>query len=139
MMDSGWAVLRRAGTLMMAAMVLVWALLYFPRVDAMGNNYDTRIAALRDELGRWNDKASLADGDEKAKFAKDAERLEKQINAVEAEWQGQSMLGLIGHKIEPVVRPLGWDWRIGMAALASFPAPWVADGTLGTLSSQRRP
>jgi len=138
MMDSGWAFLRRAGTLIMAAMVLVWALLYFPRVDAMGNNYDTRIAALRDELGRWNDKASLADGDEKAKFAKDAERLEKQINAVEAEWQGQSMLGLMGHKIEPAVKPLGWDWRIGMAALASFPAREVVVGTLGTIYSQGR-
>src|SRR5438552_8093916 len=33
MVDSGWAFLRRAGTLILAAMILVWALLYFPRVD----------------------------------------------------------------------------------------------------------
>ena len=32
------------------------------------------------------------------------------------------VLGRTGRLIEPAVRPLGWDWRIGMAALASFPA-----------------
>ena len=35
------------------------------------------------------------------------------------------LLGRMGQAIEPVVRPLGWDWQIGMAALASFPrARW---------------
>jgi ferrous iron transport protein B len=35
--------------------------------------------------------------------------------------------------IEPVVRPLGWDWRLGCAALASFPAREVVLGTLGVI------
>jgi ferrous iron transport protein B len=35
--------------------------------------------------------------------------------------------------IEPAVRPLGWDWRIGVAALASFPAREVVVGTLGII------
>ena len=38
------------------------------------------------------------------------------------EWKRQSWLGRMGRGIEPVVAPLGWDWKIGMAALASFPA-----------------
>src|SRR5205823_1747002 len=33
----------------------------------------------------------------------------------------------------PVVRPLGWDWRIGMAVTASFPAREVVVGTLGII------
>ena len=45
----------------------------------------------------------------------------------------QSYLGQMGHAIEPVFRPLGWDWRISMAALASFPAREVVIGTLGTI------
>ena len=32
-----------------------------------------------------------------------------------------------------MVRPLGWDWRIGVAALASFPAREVVVGTLGVV------
>jgi ferrous iron transport protein B len=35
--------------------------------------------------------------------------------------------------IEPAVRPLGWDWRIGVAVLASFPAREVVVATTGTI------
>jgi len=55
----------------------------------------------------------------------------------EAEVRGealrQSFLGRAGRWIEPVVRPLGWDWRIGCAALASFPAREVVLGTLAVI------
>ncbi|MFM7207238.1 MAG: ferrous iron transporter B [Planctomycetaceae bacterium] len=55
----------------------------------------------------------------------------------EAEARGevlrQSVLGRAGRFVEPVVRPLGWDWRIGCAALASFPAREVVLATLGVL------
>ncbi len=45
----------------------------------------------------------------------------------------QSILGRAGRWIEPAVRPLGWDWRIGTAVIASFPAREVVIATLGTL------
>jgi len=55
----------------------------------------------------------------------------------EADRQGealrQSFLGRAGRLIEPVVKPLGWDWRLGCAALASFPAREVVLGTLGVI------
>jgi ferrous iron transport protein B len=55
----------------------------------------------------------------------------------EAEEQGealrQSFLGQAGRLIEPVVKPLGWDWRLGCAAVASFPAREVVLGTLGVI------
>ena len=55
----------------------------------------------------------------------------------EAEIRGealrQSFLGRAAAFIEPVVKPLGWDWRIGCAAIASFPAREVVLGTLGVI------
>jgi len=45
----------------------------------------------------------------------------------------QSYLGRMGKALEPAFAPLGWDWRITVAALASFPAREVVVGTLGTL------
>jgi ferrous iron transport protein B len=55
----------------------------------------------------------------------------------EAERQGealrQSFLGRAGRLIEPLVKPLGWDWRLGCAAVASFPAREVVLGTLGVI------
>jgi ferrous iron transport protein B len=54
-----------------------------------------------------------------------------------AERQGealrQSFLGRAGRVIEPIVKPLGWDWRLGCAAIASFPAREVVLGTLGVI------
>ncbi|RMF98900.1 MAG: ferrous iron transport protein B, partial [Planctomycetota bacterium] len=48
-------------------------------------------------------------------------------------YQHQSWLGRMGRYIEPVVRPVGWDWRIGTAVLASFPAREVVVATLGVM------
>jgi ferrous iron transport protein B len=47
--------------------------------------------------------------------------------------QRYSFLGRAGQWIEPIVRPLGWDWRIGCAAIASFPAREVVMGVLGVI------
>ena len=49
------------------------------------------------------------------------------------EWKRQSVLGRVGLWMEPVFRPLGWDWKIGVAAMASFPAREVIVGTFGIL------
>ena len=44
-----------------------------------------------------------------------------------------SYLGRMGKLIEPAVSPAGWDWRIGMAVLASFPAREIVVSSLGTI------
>ena len=46
-----------------------------------------------------------------------------------------SFLGQAGQAIEPAVKPLGWDWRIGVGVIASFPAREVIIATLGTIYS----
>ena len=88
--DRGWAFVRRAGTLIVAVSVLVWAAAYFPRPPAT-------------QMG--NSPPSL----------------------------GDSYLGRVGHFIEPAVKPLGWDWRIGSAVVASFPAREVVVGAMGVI------
>lgn len=50
-----------------------------------------------------------------------------------AAYHRQSLLGRLGRWWEPVVRPLGWDWRVGMAVMASFPAREVVVATLGII------
>jgi ferrous iron transport protein B len=124
MADSAWAFLRRAGTMILASMIVVWALLHFPFTNGQGESYFEQTAALRE-------RAEAAD-------EQDKEALEDQLNAVTGEWQRQSILGRTGKLIEPVVRPLGWDWKIGTAALASFPAREVVVGTLGIIYNQGR-
>ncbi|MCS7166575.1 MAG: ferrous iron transport protein B [Gemmatales bacterium] len=124
MVERGWAFVRRAGTLILATMILVWALLYFPRtgIDAHGNVVNFELACV--ELLARRDAA--ADEQEK-------EHWHQQYLETQAQWRRQSWLGRAGRWLEPILRPLGWDWRIGMAALASFPAREVVVGTLGII------
>ena len=46
-----------------------------------------------------------------------------------------SFLGMIGHSIEPVIKPLGYDWKIGIAIISSLSAREVFVGTVSTIYS----
>jgi ferrous iron transport protein B len=120
MFQSGWMFVRRAGTLILATMIVVWALLYFPSWDAEGG-YEARQAELEQRIGEQS---------------ANKDKLEEELNDLQAKWTRGSILGRVGRAIEPAVRPLGWDWRIGMAALASFPAREVMVATLGLIYNQ---
>ena len=60
------------------------------------------------------------------------EDLELEINAFRLE---NSYIGLLGKSIEPVISPLGYDWKIGIALITSFAAREVFVGTLSTIYS----
>ncbi|MGL5096584.1 MAG: ferrous iron transporter B, partial [Planctomycetia bacterium] len=125
MADRGWAFVRRAGTLILATTVVVWALQYYPRPAAVAAPFDAKIAVVDEQL------AVLPKNDDRRKTL-EAEKTQCE-NDKAAAYQEQSYLGRVGKSIEPIVRPLGWDWRIGMAAVASFPAREVVVATLGTI------
>jgi ferrous iron transport protein B len=144
--DAGWSFVYRAGTVILATMVLVWASLYFPYTSPEGYNYDERAEALSDVAKSSDDdvREKLGDQPDESEYAKlgldvtllpDKLREEagKKARATKAEHQRQSYLGRAGRAMEPVFEPLGWDWRIGVAALASFPAREVIVGTMAIL------
>lgn len=126
MLERGWSFVRRAGTLVVAVSVLVWAALYYPHnseiveapFQAKKHDFDERLAR-------------LPEGDPR-RDAIELEQAELRHEIVGA-YHRQSLLGRLGHLIEPAVRPLGWDWRIGSAVLASFPAREVVVATLGVV------
>jgi ferrous iron transport protein B len=181
MTGSGWMFIRRAGTLILASMVVVWALLYFPhKQEKSGQTYDDLIAR-EDEKINMKERKQLAHLEEKiadqreelealalrtkrqggeteemrkrrqeleeeiapvlkqiVPLKKKIDPVDEEINGLQQEWKSQSLLGRMGHAIEPAVQPLGWDWRVGMAAIASFPAREVMVGTMGVIFSQGR-
>ena len=61
-----------------------------------------------------------------------AAQLEKQYNTDKL---ANSYAGILGKKIEPVIKPLGYDWKIGIALITSFAAREVFVGTMATLYS----
>jgi ferrous iron transport protein B len=57
---------------------------------------------------------------------------EKQVNAVKFE---NSYIGILGKTIEPVIQPLGYDWKIGISLITSFAAREVFVGSMATIYS----
>lgn len=62
----------------------------------------------------------------------DETQLENEVNSQKLE---NSYIGLMGRAIEPVIQPLGYDWKIGIALISSFAAREVFVGTLATIYS----
>ncbi len=130
--EAVWSFLTNAGTLILAMSVVIWALSNYPRREAaIAGDIEARRAAMA---------AALADpatpSSDREELATELAALETPAGAESARRgaiQRQSFLGQAGRLIEPVVRPLGWDWRIGCAAIASFPAREVVLGTLAVL------
>ncbi|MDB5308732.1 MAG: feoB [Gemmataceae bacterium] len=134
--EAGYAFLRRAGTVILASMILIWALLYFPHTDPTGTPYEERIEAAEKKLEGSETKAKEArDAGEAVpeEVEKAAAEAEAEKNTLGGEWKRGSVLGQAGRALEPAFEPVGWDWRIGMAVIASFPAREVFVGTLGLL------
>lgn len=62
----------------------------------------------------------------------EGEALSNKVNAYRLE---HSYIGILGKSIEPVITPLGYDWKIGIALISSFAAREVFVGTLSTIYS----
>jgi ferrous iron transport protein B len=117
LIDRARIFLHRAGTIIFTVAVIVWALAYFPRAgDLQAETAQATVEARAVLTGSALD-ARLAE-------------IENESAAAQLE---QSWLGRIGHRVEPVFAPLGWDWRVSAAVIAGFPAREVVVAVLGTI------
>jgi ferrous iron transport protein B len=94
MWERSWLYLKKAGTIILAASIIIWTLFTFPIIDPQGNEFESANVQME-----------------------------------------QSYAGRIGKAIEPVIAPLGFDWKTGVALVAGFAAKEVVVSTMGTLYS----
>ena len=111
--------LRKMGTVILVASIIIWVLSYFPQNKELIEKYDYQIAQV--EL---NETLSSV---EKDKLVLELE-LEK-----EGVHQEQSYIGQMGKFVEPVLRPLGFDWKIGISIITGLAAKEIVVSTMGVL------
>jgi len=104
-----------AGTIILAITILLWALLTYPKDESV----PVRFADLRATAEQTLEGDALADRLSEL----DVEEAQEQLRS--------SAAGSIGRAIEPVIEPLGFDWRIGIGLIGSFAAREVLVSTLG--------
>ncbi len=109
--------LRFAGSVILSISIVLWFLAYFPRADA---------AAVQTAVTRH----LVETGGDPSDAAQVAEATEQVSGGVQLE---QSALGRMGRLVEPLVRPLGYDWRLGIGLLSSFAAREVMVSTMGII------
>lgn len=130
--DSVKAFVIRAGTLILAMSILIWSAGYFPADHTELHQLETQIEQVEAEVAKLAaaDKTSEVEIIQPKLKVMSEERNKMRAALIEA-----SYLGQFGHLIEPLVKPLGWDWKIGVGVIASFPAREVIISTMGTIYS----
>lgn len=161
--DRASAFVMRAGTLIFATSILIWVTSYFPgnhkeedrvlaQIQQLESKYEVPLAqktkleeqkkGLEESPSTDESKAELVTVESKLSELEQElqplEELYQQRNTLAEGLLAESYLGRFGKAIEPAVKPLGWDWRIGIGVIASFPAREVIISTLGTIYSLGR-
>ena len=105
-----------AGTIILTMTIILWALLSYPKSTEIEGRYELERAAVA---------ASTSDPDTLAAELSDLSGLEA------GEQIRYSVAGRVGQTVEPLLEPLGFDWRIGVGILGAFAAREVFVSTLG--------
>ncbi len=113
--------LRKAGTIILGISIVMWFLMTFPHNRAIESERDRKIALIEQGEGAFP-----------SEFQRDSLINEIESKAAEAKLEN-SFAGRIGKIIEPVIAPLGFDWRLGVAILSGFAAKEVVVATMGTI------
>jgi len=112
--------LKKAGTLILGAVIIIWAVSNYPRNGAL----DAKLSAERISIA-----GSGMDAAEQKRLTRD---LDLRIKSEQLEY---SLAGRAGKVLEPLIKPLGFDWRIGIALVTGLAAKEVVVSTLGTIYS----
>ncbi len=124
MWDRSKLFLRRAGTVILGINILLWFLATYPRSTATDTATGTQRGQLQAQL------AQAASPEQAAALRTDLAALDSQTAGAKLR---QSFAGRLGRLIEPVIAPLGFDWKIGIGIITSFAAREVFVSTMSTV------
>jgi len=119
MWHKGSQYLNKMGTVILLASILIWAMGYYPRNVQYTKDYPVMLTQTEADLSLTKDQK--------------AEKVEQIQLSEEEERQEKSYIGMTGHFIEPAIRPLGFDWKIGMSIITGMAAKEIVVSSMGVL------
>ena len=107
------------GGIILVASIIIWFLGYFPEtIPESGDQFDRQIAEIEN---------TELDSQEKTDTIEELERLKA------IDHQQNSYIGRIGQTIQPILAPLGFDWKMSVSLLTGMAAKEVVVSTLSVL------
>ncbi len=119
MWDKSVQYLKKMGTVILVATVIIWALEYFPQHSPAIDAYTAQIEQVEAD-------GSLDEGVKAERVA----QLELDRSACQIE---NSYIGRFGKFVAPVFRPLGFDWQMGVSLITGFAAKEIVVSSMGVL------
>jgi ferrous iron transport protein B len=120
--ERSWLYLRKAGTIILGISIIMWFLMTFPQVSEYSRDYPTMISGA--EFAYRNGELTQEQYDDLRRGYE---------NSMAAERLEHSFAGNLGKLIEPIIKPLGFDWRLGIALISGFAAKETVVSTMGTV------
>ena len=122
MWDRGRMYVRKAGTIILATSVILFICNTWPEKTAFSRNYEKEIGEVR------NNGALSTEARENAVSALENEK--------QAEMLEYTISGRVGHALEPLFRPIGFDWKLTTASIGALAAKEVFVSQLGILYAE---
>ena len=119
MWDKSVQYLKKMGTVILVATVIIWALEYFPHTGPEVDRYTAQIE-------RVGEDTTLTAQEKEAQIS----QLELDRSACQIE---NSYIGRFGKFVAPVFRPLGFDWQMGVSLITGFAAKEIVVSSMGVL------
>ncbi|MCP4583920.1 MAG: ferrous iron transport protein B [candidate division Zixibacteria bacterium] len=122
MWERSWLYLRKAGTIILSVSIVMWFLMTFPENSNYSRDFSLIINNARSDF----DSGQIG-------LLQRNRIIEESENLMVSENLENSIAGRLGKLIEPVIEPLGFDWRLGIAMISGFAAKEVVVSTMGTV------
>lgn len=123
-----WVFIKEAGTVIFAGTVTLWILLSFPRLPQLDAADTASISASStSEAQQLEQDTPVSPPEATAEASPSADQQFERL----AQLRAQSYGGQLGRFLEPALKPLGWDWQVGVGLIGAFSAREVFVSTLG--------
>lgn len=123
----------RAGTIIFAMSILIWSAIYFPHDQEKAFRHLEFLFQQLEELQKQKE-LMVTQNYFDSKLEEEIQNLELRIRKEESSFHlVNSYLGRLGKGIEPIFKPLGFDWKLSIGILSAFPARETIISTLGIL------
>ncbi|MCK9329858.1 MAG: ferrous iron transport protein B [Candidatus Cloacimonetes bacterium] len=123
--DRGGQYLKKAGTIILGISIVLWFLTTFPQIESFNQDYDL----LTEQA--YQDFITAENPDNEA-YQQELVEIE---NMQQSETLAYTFAGRIGHFLQPVLKPMGFDWKIGTALIGAFAAKEVFVAQMGIVYS----
>ena len=130
MWEKGVEYLKKMGGVILVGSIIIWVMGYYPREFDKSSDYNNAVT----QTEKSYDAKIINAGNDQKVVDKLKEQKQNELTILEeGERLSNSYIGRTGHFIEPIIKPLGYDWKMGVAIVTGFAAKEVVVSTMGVL------